>query len=60
MLRQGDAAKIVKALVKETGADAVVWNRCYEPFAVERDTALKDELTRHGVAVAKLQWRAAA
>ncbi len=44
VLRRGDGAKIVKSLVKETGAEAVFWNRCYEPFAVERDKALKAEL----------------
>jgi deoxyribodipyrimidine photo-lyase len=41
VLRKGDAATIIKALVKESGADKVMWNRCYEPFAVERDKALK-------------------
>ena len=33
VLRRGDAAKIIKALAKETGAQTVFWNRCYEPFA---------------------------
>jgi len=51
VLRGGDAAKIVKALVRETGADTVVWNRCYEPFAVARDTRLKSDLGGDGVTV---------
>src|ERR1700744_1457373 len=51
VLRRGDAAKIIKALVKETGADTVMWNRCYEPFAVERDKTLKSDLARQDVAV---------
>ena len=42
---------VIKALVQETGADTVMWNRCYEPFAVERDKALKSELTAQGVTV---------
>ena len=51
VLRRGDAAKIVKAVVKETGAGSVAWNRCYEPFAVERDSKLKTELTGAGISV---------
>jgi deoxyribodipyrimidine photo-lyase len=51
ILRQGDAAKIIRTVAKETGADAIVWNRCYEPFAVERDDKLKAELTAAGIAV---------
>jgi deoxyribodipyrimidine photo-lyase len=51
VLRRGEAAKIVKAVVKETGADAIAWNRCYEPFAVARDTALKKALEEDGVSV---------
>jgi deoxyribodipyrimidine photo-lyase len=50
-LRRGDAAKIVRALGRETGADTVVWNRCYEPYAVARDKKLKSDLTKEGVMV---------
>ncbi len=51
VLRRGDAAKIVRALVKEGGADTLVWNRCYEPFAVARDKSLKSDLSADGVTV---------
>lgn len=51
VLRRGPAAQVVTALARETGADTVVWNRCYEPFAVERDTALKSALSEKGVTV---------
>ena len=51
VLRRGDGAKIIQALVRETGADTVVWNRCYEPFAVARDKNLKRDLTEDGIAV---------
>ena len=51
VLRRGRAERVVKALVKESGADMVVWNRCYEPFAVERDTQLKNDLHKSDVAV---------
>jgi len=50
-LRKGDGAKIIKAIIKETGADAVYWNRCYEPYAVARDSALKKSLGEDGVTV---------
>ena len=50
-LRRGKAASVIKALAKETGADTVMWNRAYEPFAVERDTALKSDLARQDVTV---------
>ena len=48
-LRRGDSAEAIKALVQESGAAAVHWNRCYEPWAVKRDKALKAELKDAGV-----------
>jgi deoxyribodipyrimidine photo-lyase len=51
VLRRGDAQKQMLALVKETGAGTLVWNRCYEPFAVARDKTLKAELSKHDVEV---------
>jgi len=51
VLRRGDAAKIIKALAKDTKAQGVVWNRCYEPFALERDRRLAEELGKAGVVV---------
>jgi deoxyribodipyrimidine photo-lyase len=39
----------VRALVDETKAAAVFWNRRYEPFAIEADAALKGALLRDGV-----------
>lgn len=50
-LRRGKAELIVSKLAKELGAGAVFWNRCYEPYAVARDTALKQTLMREGVEV---------
>ena len=49
--RRGRGASVIQALVKETGADTVMWNRCYEPFAIERDTTLKSALAKLGIAV---------
>ncbi len=44
ILRRGPAAAQLDALVRETGATAIYWNRCYEPAARIRDTALKASL----------------
>jgi deoxyribodipyrimidine photo-lyase len=44
VLRQGPALDALLALVKETGATAVLWNRRYEPAAIARDTQVKRSL----------------
>ncbi len=44
VLRRGDAASVLKSVMRESGADRIFWNRSYEPFAVTRDTALKADL----------------
>lgn len=49
LLRSGDAAKVIPELVRATGAGAVYWNRCYEPYAVERDSRIKADLKTLGV-----------
>jgi deoxyribodipyrimidine photo-lyase len=50
-LRRGKTEAALKKLIGETGAVEVFWNRAYEPFAVERDEALKQTLTKANVAV---------
>lgn len=50
-LRRGDPAEILPALAAETGASGVVWNRCYEPYAIARDKALKVALQEAGLEV---------
>lgn len=51
VLRCGAAAKVLPKLVKEIGAGAVFWNRCYEPYAIARDKGLKEKLSAAGVDV---------
>ncbi len=51
ILRRGPAAAVLTSLIGETRADTIHWNRCYEPHAVARDTALKATLAARGVAV---------
>jgi len=47
----GKADDVLPALVADTGARAVFWNRCYEPWRIRRDKALKKALKDDGVEV---------
>lgn len=51
VLRQGVAEARLDELIDETGADAVFWNRRYEPWAIARDKALKSGLETRGIEV---------
>ncbi len=51
VLREGDAAAIIPDLVRESGAGAVYWNRAYERWAIDRDTAINSALREAGVEV---------
>lgn len=51
VLMQGDARKILPALVRDVGATHVYWNRCYEPWRIERDSAIKKQLRVDDVSV---------
>jgi deoxyribodipyrimidine photo-lyase len=48
-LLRGNPIEILPGLAKTVGATRVVWNRCYEPFAVARDTAVKSSLRAAGI-----------
>ena len=41
----GDPLPVLENLMKETGATEVYWNRCYEPWRIQRDKQIKDTLT---------------
>ncbi|MFP7572086.1 cryptochrome/photolyase family protein [Marivita sp. S2033] len=51
ILRAGDARVVIPALVKETGAGAVYWQRAYDPASIERDTDVKATLKDMGCEV---------
>lgn len=51
ILRQGPADAVLGALVAETDADRVFWNRRYDPNGIAVDVALKEELTLSGLTV---------
>ncbi len=49
ILRSGDPADVIFALIEETGAKSVFWNRRYTPDGIATDTALKRKLGDAGV-----------
>lgn len=49
--RAGKADEVIPSLIKETGAQAVFWNRCYEPWQIARDKAIKETLQNDGIEV---------
>ena len=49
ILRRGPAEAAMAALVAQTQAKAVVWNRRHEPWAVARDRRIKASLRAQGV-----------
>jgi deoxyribodipyrimidine photo-lyase len=51
IIRSGDSLATLRALVAETGAEAVHWNRLYEPATIERDRHIKQTLRDDGLSV---------
>lgn len=51
VLRRGRYLDVLQALVRETGARHVYWNRRYEPHLIEHDTIIKTTLKSSGVCV---------
>ena len=49
IVRRGPTQAALDALLEETGATAVYWNRRYEPAAIERDKQVKATLLSRGV-----------
>lgn len=51
VFRRGPAAEILPQLVREAGAEAVYWNRCYDPASIQRDSRIKEMLAAQGLEV---------
>lgn len=49
VLRRGEAKAVLDAVIAETGAQAVYWNRLYDAGAIARDKAIKQALTDRGL-----------
>jgi deoxyribodipyrimidine photo-lyase len=47
----GNSAEALERIRKVTGAEAVYWNRLYEPALIERDRKLKQDLRDSGLTV---------
>ena len=45
----GDAGEIIRRLVDTLDIDAVFWNRCYEPWRLQRDKAIKKDLNSRAI-----------
>jgi deoxyribodipyrimidine photo-lyase len=50
-LRRGSADLILQGVLAQTGANAIYWNRIFEPWAARRDVAIRSELRGQGVRV---------
>lgn len=48
ILRRGPTLATLRALVAETGAGAVFWNRRYEPAVINRDATVQEALREDG------------
>ena len=51
ILRHGPSLETLQAVLKQTGAKAVYWNRRYEPAIIARDTRIKQSLRNQGFSV---------
>lgn len=51
ILKRGNPQQIIKDLIQQTNAKGVYWNRCYEPYAINRDKILKQDLKDQGIEV---------
>lgn len=52
IVTKGDPLKVIPEIAGRLRAQGVYWNRCYEPYAIARDTKLKSELSNSGYDVA--------
>ncbi|MBK14396.1 MAG: deoxyribodipyrimidine photolyase, partial [Porticoccaceae bacterium] len=48
---KGDALTLVPKLAQAYNAQGVFWSRCYEPWRINRDTKIKQQLTDSGIEV---------
>lgn len=51
VLYKGDPQHIIPQIVARHAISHVYWNRCYEPWAIKRDTQIKTTLQTNGITV---------
>lgn len=49
LVLQGDPLTLIPALAKAVGSTQIHWNRCYEPWRVQRDKVLKEQLNAQSI-----------
>lgn len=49
VIRQGRAKAVLEEVIRQSGADAILWNRLYEPAVIKRDQQLKQQLRKQGL-----------
>ena len=49
ILRRGPSLQALEALIEESSAEAVLWNRVYEPAGLQRDRQVKQALRARGI-----------
>ncbi|MDR9805177.1 cryptochrome/photolyase family protein [Rhizobium hidalgonense] len=49
VLASGEALDVLGALISESGAEAVFWNRCYDPSGTAIDIRIKHELQKQAI-----------
>ncbi len=49
VLCKGEPREILPAMVRDLGANAVYWNRCYEPYAIACDKEFKASMQKLGI-----------
>jgi deoxyribodipyrimidine photo-lyase len=50
-LREGESLAALQQVIAASGAQAVYWNRCYEPATIARDMHIKQALREQGIEV---------
>jgi Deoxyribodipyrimidine photolyase len=55
VIRCGSSQEVLDALIAESGATAVYWNRLYDPLTIARDRQIKKHLDERGVETASFQ-----
>ena len=48
---KGDPNEIIQRLVKDFSISKIFWNRCYEPWRIDRDKKIKHELETSNISV---------
>lgn len=51
VIRHGDSLAALESVIEATGAEAVHWNRLYEPALIRRDKGIKQQLRSRGLEV---------